>query len=257
VVQRIEQAFAALGARFADAGQRLGCASAKQAAGSAWATFLGAGSPLSHVVGADGQLTRQHLEHLEHFFFSRGADAVIEVAAIWQLEPWLTSRGYELAGSEQVMTATLRQGANYAAQPEVIDCSDRLDAWSLAVQTGFGMRPTADGQLLGRILASETPLGILRDGQLAASAAHAMVGDVGYCFADSTLEGFRGLGLQQTLIRHRLWLTAEAGGQYCVAETLPGSGSQRNYARCGFEPAFVRQTFIKRLVVGNPAVREA
>ncbi len=257
MVQRIEQAFAALGARFADAGKQLGCGAAKQAAGPAWATFLGTGSPLSHVVGADGHLTDEHLDTLEDFFFSRGADAVLEVAAVWELEPSLTNRGYTLAGSEQVLTIRLKPGANYAAQPEVIECSDRLDDWALAVQLGFGMQPTSDGQLLGRILASQTPLGILRDGEFAASAAYAMVGDVGYCFADSTLESFRGQGLQQALIRHRLWLTAQAGGAQCVAETVPESASQRNYVRCGFEPVFLRQTFIKRLVVGDAAVGEA
>ena len=245
MVQRIEGAFAALGSRFADAGVQLGAGAAKQATGSGWATFLGNGSPLTHVVGADGQLTRQHLQSLEEFFFTRGADAIIEVADIWQLENWLNSQGYEKAGSEQVLEADAVRGA---PQGKVVDCADRLDDWALAVQLGFGMEPTPSGHLLGRILASETALGIVRDGQLAASAGHAVVGDVGYCFADSTMPAFRGQGLQQQFIQHRLWLTAEAGARYCVAETAPGSGSQRNYVRCGFVPVFLRQTWVKRCV---------
>lgn len=243
MVQRIEQAFAALGSRFADSGVRLGAGAAKQSAGSGWATFLGIGSPLTHVVGADGKLTREHLQSLEDFFFTRGADATIEVADIWQLENWLTGQGYEMAGMEQVLEADAVRGA---AQGQVVNCADRLDDWAIAVQLGFGMEPTPGGHLLGRILASETALGIVRDGELAASAGHAVVGDVGYCFADSTLPAFRGQGLQQQLIQHRLWLTAEAGAGYCVAETAPGSGSQRNYIRCGFVPVFLRQTWVKR-----------
>ena len=243
MVQRIEQAFAALGSRFADSGIQLGAGAAKQAAGAGWATFLGAGSPLTHVVGTDGQLTRPDLEALEDFFFTRGADAIIEVADIWQLDTWLTSQGYEMAGMEQVLEADAVRGV---PQSKVVNCADRLDDWAIAVQLGFGMEPTPSGHLLGRILASETALGILRDGQLAASAGHAVVGDVGYCFADSTLPAFRGQGLQQELIQHRLWLTAAAGARYCVAETAPGSGSQRNYIRCGFVPVFLRQTWVKR-----------
>ena len=246
MVQRIEEAFAALGSRFADAGVQLGAGAAKQAAGSGWATFLGAGSPLTHVVGADGQLTRQHLEAIEDFFFTRGTDAVIEVADVWQLENWLASQGYEMAGMEQVLEADAERGA---PQGQVVNCADRLDDWAIAVQLGFGMEPTTGGQLLGRILASESALGIVRDGQLAASAGHAVVGDVGYCFADSTLPSFRGQGLQQQLIQHRLWVTAQAGAHYCVAETAPGSGSQRNYIRCGFVPVFLRQTWVKRCVL--------
>ena len=243
MVQRIEGAFAALGSRFADSGIQLGSGAAKQAAGAGWATFLGAGSPLTHVVGSDGQLARPDLAALEDFFFTRGADAIIEVADIWQLDTWLTSQGYEMAGMEQVLEADAVRGA---AQSEVVNCADRLDDWAIAVQLGFGMEPTPSGHLLGRILASETALGIVRDGQLAASAGHAVVGDVGYCFADSTLPAFRGQGLQQELIQHRLWLTAAAGARYCVAETAPGSGSQRNYIRCGFVPVFLRQTWVKR-----------
>jgi len=243
MVQRIEQAFAALAARFADAGVGLGTGAAKEPAGQGWATFLGVGSPLTHVTGADGQLTKEHLTALEAFFFTRGADAVIEVADVWQLEPWLSSLGYTLAGSEQVLVAELRP---CEPQPQVLDCADRLEEWAQAVQLGFGMEPTSAGHLLGRILASQTALGILHDGALAASAAFAVVGEVGYCFADSTLPAHRGQGLQQMLIQHRLWLTGQAGGQFCVAETAPGSGSERNYLRRGFAPAFQRQTFTKQ-----------
>ncbi len=256
MVQRIEQAFAALGARFADTGLRLGCGAARQSAGAGWATFLGVGSPLTHVVGANGQLTREHLDVLEKFFFERGADAVMEVADVWQLEPWLTGQGYELAGSEQVLETAV-DPASQAPDPLVSNCSGNIDDWALAVQLGFGMEPSAAGQLLGQILASETPLGIWKQGRLAASAALAVVGEVGYCFADSTLVAERGQGFQQALIRHRLWLTALAGANLCVAETLPGSGSERNYLRCGFNKAFMRQTYVKHLVVGDAAVRKA
>ena len=248
MVQRIEQAFAVLGSRFADAGVQLGTGAAKQATGAGWATFLGVGSPLTHVVGADGQITREHIQELEDFFFTRGADAIIEVADVWQLEPWLTRQGYEMSGSEQVLEASLN-GIRCPPHAEVIDGAGRLEDWALAVQLGFGMEPSPSGQLLGRILASETALAVLRNGHIVASAAHAVVGGTGYCFADSTLAAFRGQGLQQALIQHRLWLTAQAGAHYCVAETAPGSGSQRNYTRAGFVPVFLRQTFVKRLAL--------
>ena len=223
----------------------MGSGGAKEPAGRGWATFLGVGSPLTHVVGTDGELTRERLLALEEFFFARGADAILEVADVQQWEPWLTSLGYELAGSEQVL-AKLLDSKGHPAQLDVIDCTERLDEWAEAVQLGFGMEPSPAGQLLGRILASETALGIPRDGRLAASAAFAAVGDVGYCFADSTLPDYRDHGLQQTLIRHRLWLAAQVEAHYCVAETAPNSGSERNYLRNGFERVFLRQTFVKR-----------
>ena len=207
------------------------------------------------MVGTGGQLTLAHLEALETFFFSRGADAVIEVADTWQLTPWLTGQGYELAGSEQVLAARLPATPQIAPmRNEVIDCADRLEDWALSVQRGFGMEPSPSGYLLGRILASETALGILRDGQIVASAAFAVVGDAGYCFADSTLAAHRGQGLQQALVKHRLWLATQAGAELCVAETAPASGSERNYLRCGFARVYLRQTFVKRLGTANDSL---
>lgn len=244
MVQRIEQAFAGLGARFVDAAERLGFGAAKLPAGSGWATFLGAGSPLTHLIGVGGQITREQLQALEDFFFARGADAILEVADIWQAGAWLAGQGYELRGSEQVLETPVRL-ADTAPRPEVIDCRDALDDWILAVQLGFGMEPSEDGRRLGQVLASQCALGIRRDGHLAASAAHAVIDKVGYCFADSTLSAHRGQGLQSALIQHRLWLTAQAGAQYCVAETAPGSASERNYRRAGFVPVFLRQTWVK------------
>ncbi len=189
-------------------------------------------------------MTRAQLQELESFFFTRGADAILEVADVWQLAPWLESQGYELRGSEQVLEAQVNPG-NSAPSLDVLDCGEALDDWALAVQLGFGMEPSEDGRRLGQVLASEQALGIRRDGQLAASAAFAVVGDVGYCFADSTLPAFRGRGLQLALIQHRLWLTAQAGAHYSVAETAAGSGSERNYRRAGFAPVFLRQTWVK------------
>ncbi|MBY0506215.1 MAG: hypothetical protein K2X03_20020 [Bryobacteraceae bacterium] len=249
MVQRIEAAFASLGARFADAGVRLGVNGAgKQAAGGGWAVFLGTGSPLSHALGANGQLTLRQLRSLEEFFFSRGADAIVEVADVWQLEPWLTGLGYELAGVEQVLLHTLTPGA-YAPHAEVADCGARVEEWAQAVQVGFGMEVTATGQLLGRILGCETLLGMLDANRITATAAFALVDEFGYCFADATLPEHRGQGKQRALIEHRRWLASEGGARYCVAETAPESGSERNYLRCGFERVFLRQTFVKRVPI--------
>ncbi len=57
---------------------------------------------------------------------------------------------------------------------------------------------------------------------------------------DGTLEGARGKGNQRRLIEARLGLARELGLGWCTSEVAPGSGSQRNYERCGFEKAYTR-----------------
>ena len=62
---------------------------------------------------------------------------------------------------------------------------------------------------------------------------------------DGTLPSYRGRGLQVALIRERLRSLAE--GALAIAEVTPGSGSARNYLRCGFTIAYARTHFVKQL----------
>ena len=59
-------------------------------------------------------------------------------------------------------------------------------------------------------------------------------------FADGTLPGARRQGLQSALIRARLHDAAARGCDLATASTLPGSLSQRNYERCGFQVVYTR-----------------
>ena len=64
-------------------------------------------------------------------------------------------------------------------------------------------------------------------------------------FADSTLLGFRGAGLQDALIRERLRAAVGEGWDLATAATLAGSVSQRNYERHGFRVAYTKATLVR------------
>jgi hypothetical protein len=63
-------------------------------------------------------------------------------------------------------------------------------------------------------------------------------------FADSTIARFRRAGLHQELIAARLNEALAQGCDLATASTLPGSTSQRNYERSGFEVAYTRVTMV-------------
>lgn len=64
-------------------------------------------------------------------------------------------------------------------------------------------------------------------------------------YGDSTLVEARGHGIQRALIQHRLAHFAPAGCDLAVAVVLPGSGSHRNYERCGFQLVYMRVNLIR------------
>ena len=61
-------------------------------------------------------------------------------------------------------------------------------------------------------------------------------------FADSTIARHRRRGLHHELIAARLNEALAQGCDLATASTLPGSGSQRNYERLGFEVVYTRVT---------------
>jgi GNAT superfamily N-acetyltransferase len=73
----------------------------------------------------------------------------------------------------------------------------------------------------------------------------ALHGSLATLFADSTLMGFRGAGLQSALIRERLRMAQAEGCDLATATTLAGSLSQRNYERNGFQVAYTKATLAR------------
>jgi hypothetical protein len=59
---------------------------------------------------------------------------------------------------------------------------------------------------------------------------------------DATLPTARRHGAQTALIEARLNATPE--GVIATAEVAPGSGSERNYLRCGFVVAYTRSHYV-------------
>ena len=72
------------------------------------------------------------------------------------------------------------------------------------------------------------------------AAALAVRDGLATLFADSTIARFRSGGLHRELISARLYEALAQGCDLATASTLPGSGSQRNYERLGFEVVYTK-----------------
>jgi GNAT superfamily N-acetyltransferase len=84
-------------------------------------------------------------------------------------------------------------------------------------------------------------------GQLAGGGALAVYDGLATLFADSTIPQYRRAGVHRELIAARLNEAIARGCTLATASTLPGSTSQRNYERMGFQVAYTKVTMKKDL----------
>lgn len=218
------------------------------------AIFVGAESPLTHAVGMalNGPVPAATLDEIECFFRARGAKVSIDLAPLADagFVQLLSDRGYRLAefntvlvrrlaGFEIALTARARRAV-----------ADESDLWAYTVGRGFfehGQLTDAEmdvGRAIAAMPGALCYLAATASGEVAAGGALAVHEGVACLFADGTISAYRREGLQRELIAARLNEAAARGCDLATASTLPGSGSQRNYERMGFQVAYTKVTMV-------------
>jgi hypothetical protein len=216
------------------------------------AVFVGAGSPLSHAVGIglNGAVTEPEIDRLEAFYRSRGGKVAIDLCPLADngILETLGKRGYRLTEFNNVLVKRLA-GAAIVLTPRVRRAlPDETDPWSYTVGRGFFEEHelTTEEMDVGRAICAMPGalcyLAVTESGELAGGAAAAVHSGLATLFADSTIARHRGSGLHRELIAARLNEALAQGCDLATASTLPGSGSQRNYERMGFEVVYTRVT---------------
>jgi GNAT superfamily N-acetyltransferase len=221
------------------------------AAAGGFAVFTGVDSPLTHAIGIgmDGAVADSELESIETFFRARGARPIFELSPLAHpaLFEALGERRYHvtefnnvlvrnLAGAEVVFTARVRRAIDGEA-----------DLWAHTLgHAFFDKSELTEAEMdIGRDLFA-MPGGLCYlatiDGDSAAGAGLAIRGGLATLYADGVIARFRGKGLQPELISARLNEALAQGCDLATASTLPGTVSQRNYERLGFQVAYTRVT---------------
>jgi GNAT superfamily N-acetyltransferase len=189
---------------------------------------------------------------LERFFCERGErpHASICPLAHPSLVGVLGERGWTPVAFENVLVRPIDPAEKIPPVPDGVDVrvareGGELELWAALVANGFSapedplpaelrLATAATG-----VFGSSALIGYV-DGEPAGAGELHVDGDVAWLSADTTLPQFRRRGVHAALQRARLDLAREAGCTIAVTESMPGSASQRNMSRLGFDIAYTR-----------------
>jgi GNAT superfamily N-acetyltransferase len=268
LAQRIERAEAQLVVRASEAAHRRTGNDAGfviRVAGGV-ASFADEDSPFNKVAGLGfgGVPEATVLDEVERMFAARCAPVQVELANLGDpaIGVLLTERDYRLTSFENVLGRAVTGTPERVRPPgvEVRRCGDdEFDAWLDVVVDGFSHPdtlglPQHDEFPREAIERAERDLvaagGVtcylaLCDGFVAGGASMRMADGVAQ-FGAATAPAYRRRGVQTALLSTRFADAAAAGCEIAVVTTQPGSKSQQNVQRRGFDLLYTRAVLVKQ-----------
>lgn len=222
-----------------------------------YAVYCGANSPVTQAVGLglNGPVSREEFDRLEEFYASRNEPVRVETCPLADatLMEHYRERGYGVTEFSNVMVQGVKKSQEVRVPPGIeIErvAAHELDVWTLTVAQGFAEHFPVTQELLDimRLFASgkNTECYLARiEGKLAGGATVAMRGRVAGLFGASTLPAYRRRGVQTALLQKRMQRAAECDCELAMSLAQPGSASQRNITRQGFQTLYTRVKFEK------------
>jgi len=267
LARRIERAEAALIADTSRATQaRTGVEGFLIPLAGGLASFAEPESPFNKVVGLgfDGVPSAGELDVVEKAFADRGAPTQVELAHLAEsaIGELLSDRGYRLESFENVLGLALDGDDPEPITPPGIEVrrstADELDAW-VAVVADASTHPDTQGlpwhdefpreavENAERDFAAAggTRYAAFRDGVLAGGADFRITDGIAQLAGAATAPAHRRHGVQSALVAARLADARAAGCDVAVIVTQPGSKSQQNAQRRGFDLLYTRATLVK------------
>jgi hypothetical protein len=221
-----------------------------------YAVYCGAGSPVTQAValGLQGPVNAGEFDRLETFYFSRHEPVRVETSpmADASLMTFYRQRGYHVSEFSNVMARPIGKHGKDMLLPAGMSIRmvgpDEIDLWTLTVCRGFADSYPLTEELLGimkmfaLVQGTDCCLASI-DGQAVGGATLAVRGTIAGLFGASTLPEFRRRGVQTGLLHWRLRRASELGCKLAMSIALPGSVSQRNITRAGFQTLYTRVKF--------------
>ncbi|MEZ5426240.1 MAG: GNAT family N-acetyltransferase [Pyrinomonadaceae bacterium] len=223
--------------------------------GGAFAMFDGVESPLTQTFGLGmfDQITEVELERLEEFFQQKKAPVFHEVSPLADpsLLPLLNQRGYRPVELTSVMFQPIGSGqtkgfsTNSAIETRIAQSGEER-LWAEVAAAGWKteMEGLAEFMLeFGQISAScegGFPYLAEIDGKPIAAGMLFVFDGVALLAGASTIPEYRRRGAQLALLESRLRFSAESGCTLAMMCTAPGSQSQKNAQKNGFNIAYTR-----------------
>ena len=220
-----------------------------------YAVYCGAGNPVTQAVGLglQGPVSAEEFDQLEAFYFSRKEPCAWRRArfADATLFEHYKYRNYHVSEFSNVMVRPVER-QQQAALPAGLEMRrarpEELDLWVMTVAQGFAENYPVTHELLSVMkmfaMGKDTECYLARiDGRVVGGATLAVRGRIAGLFGASTLPEYRKRGVQTALLHWRLRRAAEAGCDLAMSLALPGSHSQRNITRLGFQTLYTRVKF--------------
>ena len=231
------------------------------------AVLAGPGSPFNKVIAAGfsdpGEAADWALIEREHH--ARQAKVQVECSTLAdpRMATMLTERGYRLVGFENVLARRLSDEGNQAGTNEVsvsvVDDGDKK-LWMETLTTSFMHPDVFDGpvshesfarsaleqayELFGA-LPGVVRLMARRQTEVAGGGSLYLHDGVALLCGAGTLPAHRRRGVQAALLQARLAHARAMGCDLAVVTTQPGSKSQENVQRVGFELIYSRAILVK------------
>jgi GNAT superfamily N-acetyltransferase len=269
LARRVEDAWAYLGVENARAQARLDPHSDAESlpVGGGYAVFMGAGSPLSQAqgMGLYGPVAEADLERMEAFYRKRGAPVQLELSSLADatLLELLGRRGYRAVHQTHVLvrpigarepsaTAGTNRDRDRQAEDQAIDVvvapvgPGEVATWAKSVLRCFFEdpaelpRPLLEGAIAMASIPAVSCWLARAGGRIAGGGAMVIHNRLALICGDGTLPEFRSQGVQTALLRARLDRARRVGCDLAVICTQPGSSSQRNAERQGFQVVYAR-----------------
>ncbi len=217
------------------------------------AAFIETGSPVNHLsaAGLTEPITDRGLAEVESFFADLGGAFEAWVAPQRDVTPFV-ARGYRDPTTIRVF-ARPAVPVDAVGGPITVErlkhgSTDEAEAYARLAAAAFGSPSPVMIRLFAAFFAVPG-VDLYRafvDGAVAGVARLAIDGDLAEFGGGATLPEFRGRGVQQALLRHRINAACAAGCSILVTEAEPATGSSRNILRAGFQAAFDYSVFTWR-----------
>lgn len=268
LAERIERVEAQLIARAGEAARRrrVDTAGFVMSIAGGVASFAEEGSPFNKVAGLGfgGVPSAAVLDEVEQAFALCGAPTQVELAHIVDLDigALLTERGYRLESFENVLGRVLEAELRPVTPSGLevrLSGDDEFERWFDVVADGVA-HPDTQGvpwheefprDVYERAVRDLAVAGVvrylaLRDGVTAGGAGLRIADGVAQLAGAATAPGHRRRGVQTALLSARLADAAAAGCDVAVITTQPGSKSQQNAQRRGFDLLYTRAVLVKQ-----------
>ncbi len=229
------------------------------------ASFAEPDSPFNKVAGLGfgGVPDLAELAETERAFASRGAPVQIELAHLADpgIGALLTGRGYRLVSFENVLGRALEPAPERVTPAGVevrLSGDDEFEAWLDVVAEGVA-HPDTDGvpsheefprEVVENAERDFSAAGVVRyiarrGGVIAGGGSFRRTEGIAQLTGAATAPAHRRRGVQTALLSARLADAAAAGCDIAVVTTQPGSKSQQNVQRRGFDLLYTRAVLVK------------